>query len=120
MQGEFISSKTAPADNVASALYGGLILVNNRENYNVIKLPAPEDLLAVVHHPLIEIKTSKSRSVLPKTIDINLASQQLASMGGFIHSLHTENFDLMRLILKDYLVEHYRADQDPLFQEIKK
>ena len=104
MQGEFISSKTAPADNVASALYGGLILVNNRENYNVIKLPAPEDLLAVVHHPLIEIKTSKSRSVLPKTIDTNLASQQLASMGGFIHSLHTENFDLMRLILKDYLV----------------
>ena len=44
MQGEFISSKTAPADNVASALYGGLILVNNRENYNVIKLPVPEDL----------------------------------------------------------------------------
>ena len=120
MQGEFISSKTAPADNVASALYGGLILVNNRENYNVIKLPAPEDLLAVVHHPLIEIKTSKSRSVLPKTIDINLASQQLASMGGFIHSLHTENFDLMRLILKDYLVEQYRADQVPLFHEIKK
>ena len=120
MKGEFISSKTAPADNVASALYGGLILVNNRENYNVVKLPVPKDLLAVVHHPLIEIKTSKSRSVLPKTIDINLASQQLASMGGFIHSLHTENFDLMRLILKDYLVEQYRADQVPLFHEIKK
>ena len=120
MQGEFISSKTAPADNVASALYGGLILVNNQENYNVIKLPVPEDLLAVVHHPLIEIKTSKSRSVLPKNIDINLASQQLASMGGFIHSLHTDNFDLMRLILKDYLVEQYRADQVPLFHEIKK
>tara|TARA_A200000113_G_scaffold198211_1_gene190183 strand:- start:76 stop:996 length:921 start_codon:yes stop_codon:yes gene_type:complete len=120
MQGEFISSKTAPADNVASALYGGLILVNNRENYKVIKLPAPEDLLAVVHHPLIEIKTSKSRSVLPKTIDINLASQQLASMGGFIHSLHTDNFDLMRLILKDYLIEQFRADQVPLFHEIKK
>ena len=115
MKGEFISSKTAPADNVASALYGGLILVNNRENYNVVKLPVPKDLLAVVHHPLIEIKTSKSRSVLPKTIDINLASQQLASMGGFIHSLHTENFDLMRLILKDYLVELFRADQVPLF-----
>jgi len=120
MQGEFISSKTAPADNVASVLYGGLILVNNRENYNVVKLPVPENLLAVVHHPLIEIKTSKSRSVLPKTVDLNLASQQLASMGGFIHSLHTENFDLMRLILKDYLVEKYRADQVPLFHEIKK
>ena len=120
MEGEFISSETAPADNVASALHGGLILVNNRENNNVIKLPAPEDLLAVVHHPLTEIKTSKSRSFLPKTVDINLASQQLASIGGFIHSLHTADFDLMRLILKDYLVEQYRADYVPLFNEIKK
>ena len=120
MQGEFISSKTAPADNVASVLHGGLILVNNCENYNVINLPAPNNLLALVHHPLIEIKTSEARSVLPKTVDINIASQQLASIGGFIHSLHTENFDLMRLILKDYLVEQYRADQVPLFHEIKK
>lgn len=120
MQGEFISSKSAPADNVASVLHGGLILINNRENYNVVKLPVPDNLFAVVHHPLIEIKTSKSRSVLPKTVDLNLASQQLASMGGFIHSLHTDNFDLMRLILKDYLVEKYRADQVPLFHEIKK
>ena len=120
MQGEFISSKTAPADNVASALHGGLILVNNRENYNIINLPVPDNLLAIVHHPLIEIKTSESRSVLPKTVDINIASQQLASIGGFIHSLHTGNFDLMRLILKDYLVEQYRADHVPLFREIKK
>ena len=120
MQGEFISSKTAPADNVASALHGGLILVNNRENYNIINLPVPDNLLAVVHHPLIEIKTSESRSVLPKTVDINIASQQLASIAGFIHSLHTDNFDLMRLILKDYLVERYRADHVPLFREIKK
>ena len=120
MQGEFISSNSAPADNVASALHGGLILVNNRENYNVVKLPVPDNLLAVVHHPLIEIKTSESRSVLPKTVDINIASQQLASIAGFIHSLHTDNFDLMRLILKDYLVERYRADHVPLFREIKK
>ena len=120
MLGEFISSKTAPADNVASALHGGLILVNNQEDYNVINLPIPDNLLAVVHHPLIEIKTSESRSVLPKTVDINIASQQLASIAGFIHSLHTDNFDLMRLILKDYLVEQYRANHVPLFHEIKK
>ena len=120
MQGEFISSSTAPADNVASSLHGGLILVNNCENYNVIKLPVPENLLAVVHHPLIEIKTSKSRSVLPKTVDLNAASDQLAAMGGFIHSLHTCDFDLMRLILKDYLIEKYRANYVPLFHEIKK
>ena len=64
MQGEFVSSKTAPADNVASALFGGIILVNNRENYKVIKLPTPKNLFAIIHHPLLEIKTSDSRGVL--------------------------------------------------------
>ena len=119
MQGEFVSSKTAPADNVASSLYGGLILVNNRENYNVIQLPVPKNLYAVIHHPLLEIKTSDSRGVLPKTVDLKIASEQLASIGGFVHSLHTGDFDLMRLILKDYLVENYRTEYVPFFKELK-
>ncbi len=120
MQGEFVSSKTAPADNVASSLYGGLILVNNRENYNVIELPVPKNLYAIIHHPQLEIKTSDSRVFLPEKVDLKIASDQLASIGGFIHSLHTEDFDLMRLILKDYLVENYRAEHVPFFEEIKK
>ena len=119
MQGEFVSSKSAPADNVASSLYGGLILVNNRENYNVIKLPVPKNLFAVIHHPLLEIKTSESRAILPKSVNLDIVSNQLSSIGGFIHSLHTGDFDLMRLILKDYLVEKYRANHVPFFKEIK-
>ena len=119
MQGEFISSKTAPADNIASSLYGGLILVNNRVNYNVIELPVPKNLYAVIHHPLVEIKTSDSRKILPSSVDLNIASNQLSSIAGFIHSLHTKDFDLMQLILKDYLVENYRLDYIPLFKEIK-
>ena len=119
MQGEFISSKTAPADNIASSLYGGLILVNNRVNYNVIELPVPKNLYAVIHHPLVEIKTSDSRKILPSSVDLNIASDQLSSIAGFIHSLHTKDFDLMQLILKDYLVENYRLDYIPLFKEIK-
>ena len=119
MKGEFISSKAAPADNVASALYGGTILVNNRENYNVIKLPVPKNLYAIIHHPLIEIKTSDSRGVLPKSIDLKIASDQLSALGGFIHSLHTQDFDLMKISLKDYLVEQFRSDYVPAFNEVK-
>ena len=119
MQGEFVSSETAPADNVASSLHGGLILVNNRVNYNVIDLPVPKNLFAVIHHPLLEIKTSDSRGVLPEKVDLRIASEQLSSIAGFVHSLHTGDFDLMRLILKDYLVENYRAEHVPFFKEIK-
>ena len=119
MKGEFVSSKTAPADNVASALYGGTILVNNRENYNVIKLPVPKNLYAIIHHPLIEIKTSDSRGVLPKSVDLKIASDQLSAVGGFIHSLHTQDFELMKISLKDYLVEQFRSDYVPAFNEIR-
>jgi len=119
MKGEFISSKTAPADNVASALYGGTILVNNRENYNVIKLPVPKNLYAIIHHPLIEIKTSDSRGILPKSVDLKIASDQLSAVGGFIHSLHTQDFELMKISLKDYLVEQFRSDYVPAFNEIR-
>ena len=119
MKGEFVSSKTAPADNVASALYGGTILVNNRENYNVIKLPVPKNLYAIIHHPMIEIKTSDSRGILPKSIDLKIASDQLSAVGGFIHSLHTQDFDLMKISLKDYLVEQFRSDYVPAFNEVK-
>ena len=64
MKGEFISSKSAPADNVASALHGGLILVNNHEDFKVSKLPAPENLYALVHHPLIDEVADVSSSVV--------------------------------------------------------
>jgi len=119
MQGEFVSSQTAPADNVASALYGGIILVNNRKNYKVIQLPVPENLFAIVHHPLIEIKTSESRVVLPQSIELGIASDQLGSLGGFIHSLHIQDFNLMKISMKDYLVEKFRSDYVPVFNEIK-
>ncbi len=119
MKGEFISSKTAPADNVASALHGGTILVNNRENYNVIKLPVPKNLYAIIHHPLIEIKTSDSRVILPESVDLKIVSDQLSAVGGFIHSLHTQDFELMKISLKDYLVEQFRSDYVPAFNEIR-
>ena len=119
MMGEFVSSQSAPADNVASALHGGLILVNNHQNYEVVNLPVPKNLYAVVHHPLIEIKTSDSRVVLPKNVDLETASNQLSSIGGFIHSLHSLDFILMKSSLTDHLVEKYRAQHVPAFLEVK-
>ena len=68
---------------------------------------------------MIEIKTSDSRGVLPKSIDLKIASDQLSAIGGFIHSLHTQDFDLMKISLKDYLVEQFRSDYVPAFNEIK-
>lgn len=120
MQGELISSKSAPADNVASALYGGLVLVNNFDAYRVTNLPTPNDLYAVIHHPLLEMKTSESRSNLPKKVDLKTTSNQLSYIAEFIHSLNNKDYELMGKSLKDCLVEHCRVDSIPLFNLAKK
>ena len=119
MQGELISSESAPADNVASALFGGIVLVDNFKKYKVINLPISKDVFAVIHHPLISVSTYESRNKLPKKVSLENASYQLSNIASFVHSLHTNNIDLMKLSLNDHLVQNQRETLFPYFKKIK-
>ena len=119
MQGELISSESAPADNVASALFGGIVLVDNFKKYKVINLPISKDVFAVIHHPLISVSTYESRNKLPKKVSLENASYQLSNIASFVHSLHTNNIDLMKLSLNDHLVQNQRESLFPYFKKIK-
>lgn len=119
MQGELISSKSAPADNIASSLFGGIVLVDNFTKYKVINLPIPQDVFAIIHHPLISVSTSESRNQLPNKVLLKNASDQLTNIASFVHSLHTNNIDLMKLSLNDHLVQNQREDLFPYFKKIK-
>ena len=119
MAGELISSESAPADNVASALYGGIVLVDNFKKYHVINLPAPKNVFAVIHHPLIFRSTSESRNQLPKKVSLQSASFQLTNIASFVHSLHTSNLEMMKHSLNDHLVQNHRENFYPYFKKIK-
>ncbi len=119
MQGELISSESAPADNIASALFGGIVLVDNYKKYKVINLPISRDVFAVIHHPLISVSTYESRNKLPKKVSLENASYQLSNIASFVHSLHTNNIDLMKLSLNDHLVQNQRESLFPYFKKIK-
>ena len=119
MQGELISSESAPADNIASALFGGIVLVDNFKKYHVINLPAPQDVFAVIHHPLISRSTYESRNELPKNVLLKKASYQLTNIASFVHSLHTNNIDLMKRSLNDHLVQNQREFFFSYFKKIK-
>lgn len=119
MQGELISSESAPADNIASVLYGGIVLVDNYKKYKVINLPISRDVFAVIHHPLISVSTYESRNKLPKKVSLENASYQLSNIASFVHSLHTNNIDLMKLSLNDHLVQNQRESLFPYFKKIK-
>ncbi len=119
MKGEYLASNAEHADNIAPAILGGFTLVKNISPLNIISLPYPKDLYCVIIHPQIEIKTSESRKILPKNVSLKNATIQLTNLGGLIHGLHTNNYDIIRSSLKDELIEMHRSKLIPLFDEVK-
>jgi homoserine kinase len=71
IKGEAVASQSEHADNIAPALYGGFTLVKSLEPLEILQIPTPDDLFAVVIHPQIEIKTADARKILPKEINPN-------------------------------------------------
>lgn len=119
MKGESLASGCEHADNIAPAIFGGFTLVKSVSPLEVLQLPTPSELYATIIHPQIEIKTSEARAILPKEIPLKNAITQWANVGSFVHSLHTNDYELMRRSLEDVVVEPYRSQLIPYFEEVK-
>jgi len=119
MKGEELSSASMHADNVAPAILGGFNLVKSIFPLEVLQIPTPSDLYAVIIHPQIEIKTSDSRSLLPSKVLLSDATKQLSSLGSLVHALHLSDYKLIGSCLKDYLIEPHRSKLIPCFDELK-
>ena len=63
-EGERLGAGSAHADNIAPCLYGGFVLVRRANPPDIIRLPVPRGLVAVVVHPDLEIETAKARALL--------------------------------------------------------
>lgn len=118
MQGEKLASGVAHADNVAPALLGGFTLVRSYDPLDVIALPVPESLYAVVLHPQIEVKTSDSRKILKQTLTMQQAIKQWGNLGGLVAALYKEDYDLLSRSLVDYVVEPIRSILIPHYEEL--
>jgi homoserine kinase len=119
MKGEALASNCEHADNLAPALFGGFTLVKSLSPLQILQLPTPSELFAVVIHPQIEIKTSESRAILPQDISLNKAITQWANVGSLVHALHTEDYGLLSKSLDDVIVEPHRSQLIPHFNDIK-
>lgn len=118
MQGELIASGNEHADNVASALLGGFSLVRSYCPLEVLSLPVPSELRIVVLHPLIEIKTKDSRSIIKQNVSLKSAINQWGNLGALVSALYTEDYDLLGRSLEDEIVEPIRSILIPYFQEL--
>ena len=119
MKGEAIASQSEHADNIAPALFGGFTLVKSLEPLEILQLPTPDDLFAVVIHPQIEVKTADARKILPENISLKNAITQWSNVGSLIHGLHTNDYELISRSLTDVIIEPFRSQLIPGFERIK-
>ena len=120
MNGEAVASKSEHADNIAPAILGGFTLVKQNNPLEVIQLPTPKALHAVIVHPQIEIKTADSRAVLPKNVALSDAITQWSNVGSLVHALHTSDYNLIGKSLKDVVIEPHRSKLIPNFNSLRK
>lgn len=119
IKGEATASHCEHADNIAPCIFGGFTLVKSINPLTVLELPTPLELCVTILHPLIEIKTSEARTILPKEIPLADAIEQTANLGTFVHGLHTSNYYLLHTALKDVLIEPHRKQLIPYFDDVR-
>ena len=119
LEGEKLACGSKHADNVAPAILGGITLVRSTKPIDIIKLPIPKNLKAVIIHPKIEIKTADARKVLDKSIPLEKASQYWANLGAFVSSLYENNYELMKRSIVDNIIEPKRSQLIPMFDSLK-
>tara|TARA_B110000444_G_scaffold157269_1_gene147049 strand:- start:708 stop:1637 length:930 start_codon:yes stop_codon:yes gene_type:complete len=119
MQGEKLASGSAHADNVSPVLLGGFTLVRSIAPMDVIKLRTPKELVAVIIHPKIELKTSHARAILKKTVPLKNAIQQWGNLGALVSALYSDDYDLISRSLVDKIIEPYRSMLIPEFTKLK-
>jgi len=119
-EGERIGAGSAHGDNVAPAVYGGFVLVRNANPPDIVRLPVPAGLTAVVVHPDFEIETARARAMLGVTVPLNDATRQWANLGALVHALHSNDLALLSRALDDAIAEPRRSSLIPGLVDIKR
>jgi homoserine kinase len=120
LEGERHGAGSSHADNIAPCIFGGFVLVRSANPPDIVTLPVPAGLTAVVVHPDLEIETAKARALLGDTVPLCDAVTQWANLGAFVHALHTADFALLSRSLEDTIAEPRRAPLVPGLARIKR
>ena len=120
LEGERLGAGSAHADNIAPSICGGFVLVRRPSPPDVLRLPVPMGLTAVVVHPDLEIVTAGARALLGDTVPLADAVRQWANMGALVDGLHRGDFALIGRALEDTIAEPRRAALIPGLALIKR
>ena len=108
------------ADNVAPSMLGGFTLIYSYNPLQIIQLPTPNNMVAVVVSPDFELKTSRSRAVLPTEVSLKNALSNCANLAAMVAAIYRNDVKLIGNSVSDHIVEPARASLIPGFTDVKK
>lgn len=117
--GEYISSGSTHADNLAPCLYGGLILVKSVDPLDLIPIPVPAGITSVVVHPHIRVNTREARQLLRPKIALADHVRQSADLASFISGCYRGDMELIGRSMVDTVIEPQRSRLIPGFGAAK-
>jgi len=117
--GEQLADGSYHADNVAPSLLGGIILIRDNATLDITSLPIPDDLVATVIYPEVEVLTRDSRNILKPEISLQRCISQTGNLASFIAGLYQSDYELIGRSLTDHIIEPQRAVLIPHFYEVK-
>jgi homoserine kinase len=118
LEGEKFASGGLHADNVAPSLLGGLILCPQILLPEVVRLPVPDGISAVLLHPDLQVNTAQARRSLAKSYKMQQWIDQQGLLGGFIAACAANDIELIRKTLRDIIIEPQRAAAVPCFEAV--
>ena len=118
LEGEKYASGGLHADNVAPSLLGGLILCPQVLLPDVVSLPVPKGVSAVLLHPDLQVNTAQARRRLAKSYSMAQWLEQQGLLAGFIAACAVSDIDLIRKTLRDVVIEPQRSQAVPCFDAV--
>ena len=108
------------ADNVAAALYGGLVVIRCSDDLDVINIDYPDDLHCAIIYPHIVMNTSDMRKLLRKEITLADAVKQWSNIASLVTGFMKKDYKIISNSINDFIVEPVRSLLIPSFYEMKK
>jgi homoserine kinase len=105
-------------DNVVPALYGGICVYSKDGDHGtVVQLPIPK-LKVVLCVPAFELRTKRSRQVLPKCVDLQDIVFNTSRVALLTAAFCCLDFELLKLGMQDKIHQPYRGKMIPAMNEV--
>lgn len=124
MEGEYAACGSRHADNVAPALFGGVIVILGYEPLKILRFEPPQGLSIVVISPSIDLgdaKTKMARDMLPVSVPLPAVVKQMGAFAALLLGVVQGDPNLLgKGVSSDVIIEPARSKLIPGFEGLKK